>query len=83
MSNPPNDLGMQIPGRLIAIEVLLTHLLRQNSSARKLLDEAMSTINTMEGTVIRKSSGATSAYQIAVFKVARASLRNIAGDIQG
>lgn len=74
--NPVDDLATQLPGRMLAIEVLFTLLLRRIAvaSARDVLKEAADVIDAIETEISKQAS---SQYQIAVFEVARQTLEKI------
>ena len=78
MANPFDELEVQLPGRLMTVEVLLTLLLREKSNARRLLVEAEKIIANYEAALIADGIGQENQYALKVFAVARASLDSIA-----
>jgi hypothetical protein len=77
MSNPFDDLETHIPGRLLAVEGLLTLILRQRTGVAKLAAQAEAIVDSIETALITKADVPASPHQLATFKVARAALDKI------
>jgi dsDNA-specific endonuclease/ATPase MutS2 len=75
--NPVDDLAVQLPGRMLALEVLFTLLLRRVAvaSAKSVLREAADVIDQIESDITKEKS---SDYQLAMFEAARESVQKIA-----
>jgi len=80
-ANPLDELGSQLPGRLIAVEVLLVLLLRKKPDAVKMLREADGIVTLLESEVTRDGLGREGDYALKIFNAARESLENIGGQV--
>lgn len=79
--NPFDELNVQLPGRLYAVEILLTLLLRDKANSRKLLLEADAHLNRMEEVLHAEGIGSENDYALKIFAVARTSLDTISRNI--
>ena len=66
---------MQIPGRLITIEILLVLLLRQKPDAARIMREADAILQGIEADL--HEGGASSAYALDVLSAARAAMETL------
>lgn len=79
--NPLDELNSQLPGRLIAVEVLLTLLLRKKADAAKILREADGIVTLYESEVTRDGLGVENDYALKMFNAARESLEAIGRNV--
>lgn len=70
---PLDKLNVQLPGRAMTIEILLTLLLRRHSKAGQLLKAADERINQLEAALLKDGRG-FSDYELQVFAAARETL---------
>ena len=78
MSDPLDELNVQLPGRLHTVEVLLTLMLRGRSDAGTIVAEARKVIALYEETARGEKLGVANDYARNIFKVANMSLDSIA-----
>ncbi|XUM25087.1 hypothetical protein ACRAVF_34030 (plasmid) [Bradyrhizobium oligotrophicum S58] len=70
--SPLDQLNVQLPGRMLTMEILLTLLLRKQSKAGQILKAADERLSVLEAVLIK--DGHVTDYQLNVFAAARASL---------
>lgn len=76
--NPMDQLNVQLPGRLLVVEVLLTLLLRGLSRKRHILRDADGIIAHLETEVLKTTPQETTRYAMEVFTAARFNLDKLA-----
>lgn len=74
-TSPLDALNVQLPGRLLAVEILLVLLLRQKSNASQLLAQADEILTTLEANEMKHRA---TDYALHMFAAARANLDQIA-----
>lgn len=67
-----DELNVQLPGRLLTVEILLTLLLRRHSRAGQMLKETDDRLSQLEAAL--QQQGAHTDYALNVFAAARATL---------
>lgn len=70
--SPLDELNVQLPGRMLVAEILLTLLLRRNSKAGQMLKQADGRLSELEGALLQQ--GAHTDYALKVFAAARETL---------
>ncbi|MDP3407261.1 hypothetical protein [Bosea sp. (in: a-proteobacteria)] len=73
MANPMDDIEVQVPGRLLALEILVTLLLREKANSRKLLAEAERHLAKVEAEALTELSPETRERALQMFEAARTS----------
>lgn len=83
---PLDALNVQLPGRILTLEVLMVLLLRQKPGAMKLLREAGDILDSIESNINATLMGGTDdnarKYQLLVFEAAREQLLKIEGEVR-
>lgn len=74
MTNPMDELNVQLPGRLMTVEILVTLLLREKANARKLLVAAENQLGHLEGAVLADTPAQHRDYAMKMFEAARQNL---------
>ena len=77
MTSPNDELNVQLPGRLITIEILLVLLLRQKPDAARIMREADA---MLEGIEANLHEGDPSVYALEVLSTARAALDKLTAE---
>ena len=77
MTGPNDELNVQLPGRLITIEILLVLLLRQKPDVARIMREADALLQGIEADL---HDGATSVYALEVLSAARAALDKLTAE---
>lgn len=75
--NPLDELNSQLPGRLIAVEVLLVLLLRKKADAASIMRNADEIVMTLEAAEMRHAAGEHRDYALKIFNAARESLESL------
>jgi uncharacterized membrane protein YgaE (UPF0421/DUF939 family) len=79
MSSPSNDLNVQLPGRLIALEILVVLLLRQKPDAERMMREANAMLQAIE-TQLHEAGDEFSEHARQVLSAARAALDKLSAE---
>jgi hypothetical protein len=77
MSTPNDEMNVQLPGRLITIEILLVLLLRQKPDAARIMREADALLQGIEANL---HADEPSAYALDVLSAARAALDKLTAE---
>ncbi len=72
--NPLDDLRVQLPGRLITLEVLVTLLIAEKATAGRILRDADQTLALYESEIVGKRTGDDVTYAMKMFEASRAAL---------
>jgi hypothetical protein len=70
--SPLDQLNVQLPGRMLVAEIILTLLLRKHSKAGQMLKQADDRLSQLEAALMQQ--GAHTDYALAVFAAARETL---------
>jgi hypothetical protein len=74
-----DQLNVQLPGRMLVAEILLTLLLRKHSKAGQMLRQTDDRLGQLEAALLQQ--GALNDYALAVFAAARQSLDTLVRDV--
>lgn len=80
-ANPIDEMEVQLPGRLLTVEILLTLLLREKASSGRLMAQARQILQHVENEIIQSTPADKLAYPFAMFATARAALDKVARDV--
>ncbi len=72
--DPLDQLNVQLPGRLMTLEILIVLLLRQKSNVGRLLAQADEILTVLETNEFKNGPPAVAEYALHVFAAARESL---------
>lgn len=75
---PIDDLAVQLPGRLLAVEIVLTLLLRRKTDAARILAGAETILSTIEADEMHRGPEQSKGYALNYFAAARMSLDKMA-----
>jgi hypothetical protein len=81
--NPLDQLNVQLPGRLLAVEVVLVLLLRQKANVGRLLAEADEILTMLESNEMAQTGSQTARYALEVYQAARANLDHLGAQARG
>src|SRR4051794_37874821 len=81
-ANPTDQLNVQLPGRMMAVEILLVLLLRQKANVGKLFAMADEILTVLEASEVKNAPPERARYTLQVFGSARASLDHLSGEAQ-
>lgn len=74
MTDPLDEWGPQLSGRMIAVELLIHFLLSQKANRRQILAAATKQLEDIEAGIMRGATDAQRESAFAIFATARASL---------
>lgn len=78
--SPLDDLGVQLPGRIMALEIVTVLMMRQKANAGRLLHEADEILTILENREMKSNPPGARGYALNVFTAARLSLDKIAAE---
>lgn len=76
-ADPLEPINVHVPGRMMAVEILLVLLLRQKSNVGRLLREADEILSMLEANEMAQVTPEDADQALKVFQAARASLDNL------
>jgi hypothetical protein len=79
MTSPLDELNVQLPGRIMALELMVTLLLREKSQPRRLIAQAEDQLARLEANEI---GAGMSSYALQVYAAARETLDMFARNTQ-
>ncbi|WP_371346246.1 hypothetical protein [Ancylobacter sp. IITR112] len=79
--NPLNELNVQLPGRLMTLEILVTLLLREKAGSGRMLAQARQALSHIEAEILRTTPPGELDYPFAIFAAARAAVDKIAAEV--
>jgi len=77
-----DQLEHQVPARLLAIELVLVLLLREKPRGRKLLAEALATLDAIEAETLKGLTPEQEERTVIMFEIARASIDKMRTEIE-
>jgi hypothetical protein len=80
IERPQDAHEVRLSGRVLALEIMMVRLLRQEADAMQTLREANWTLDSIESRINRMDAG--SHYQMLVFEAARQSLTKIEDEVR-
>jgi hypothetical protein len=78
--DPLDQLNVQLPGRMLAVEIVLVLLLRQKSNVGRLMASADEILTLLETNEFNTGPAATANYALHVFAAARQSLDKLSAE---
>lgn len=74
MNNPLDEYKVQLPGRLLALELVVTALLRRRSDPAAIMREASELLTHVESELTREGIGVEDDLALKIFAAAHASI---------
>jgi hypothetical protein len=80
MPSPHDEMNVQLPGRLIALEILVVLLLRQNPDAEQMMRDADAMLSAIEAQMHELQDEASD-YAREVLSTARAAINKLSAEV--